>query len=441
MPGPLLLVLYVAITLAPVTLAWASDLPPRPFLDDLSSGLAMTAFAAMLVEFASSGRFRTISDGIGIDLTMRFHQLFARTVLALALLHPFLYSLPIPAHPPPWDPGAAEHLRLSGTTLLTGGAAWVLLAALVITAVARGSLPYSYEAWRLSHGLGAVLVAGLTAHHALVAGRYSADGPVTLLWFGLLGMAAATVVYVYLISPLRHLRNPFEVISVRRIAERTWELAIARRDRSPLAFEAGQFVWLSLGPSPFTLRENPFSIASAPQDGARLEFVIKEVGDFTRSLGSVVPGMPAWIDGPHGGLALPGPEAHGIGLIAGGVGIAPLLSVLRQMRATGDRRPVALLYGNRLESQIVYRDELDRLAAADGVTVTHVLGEPPAGWMGATGVVDAASIETAFGGLAAAAQWTYLLCGPPPMLDAAEAALIARGVPAGRILSERFVYD
>ena len=304
MPGPLLLVLYLATTLAPVTIAWASGLPERPILDDLSSGLAMTAFAAMLVEFALSGRFRSISDGIGIDLTMRFHQLFARTVLALVLFHPFLYSLPIPGHPLPWDKTAAEFLRLDGATLLSGGAAWILLVVLVLTAVARDSLPYSYEVWRLGHGLGAVLVAGLTAHHALEAGRYSATGPVAQFWLALLGIAGATVIYVYLVSPLLHLRNPFEVASVRRIAERTWELAIVRRDRAPFAFKAGQFVWLSLSPSPFTLRENPFSIASAPANGDRVEFVIKEVGDFTRSLGSVVPGRRAWVDGPHGGFGL-----------------------------------------------------------------------------------------------------------------------------------------
>lgn len=441
MPGPLLLALYLVVSLAPLILAWSLGLPPRPFLDDLASGLAMVALAAMLVEFTLSGRFRSISNRIGIDLTMRLHQLFARTVLAMVLLHPFLYSLPVPVYPPAWDVTAAEYLRLDGATLLTGGAAWLILGVLVITAISRDSLPYSYETWRLGHGLGAVLVAGLTAHHALEAGRYSATEPMALLWLSLLAVATATMAYVYVIAPLRELANPFHVVSVRQVAERTWELAIARRDGAPFAFDAGQFVWLSLSRSPFTLHENPFSIASAPHDGTRVEFVIKELGDFTCSLGSVEEGRRAWIDGPHGNLRLPGPEATGIGLIGGGVGVAPLLSVLRQMRATGDPRPVALLYGNRLESQIAYRDELERLSREPGVTITHVLGEPPAGWAGLTGRVDAASIEAAFAGSAGSADWTYLLCGPPPMLDEAESALLARGVPAGRIVSERFVYD
>jgi NAD(P)H-flavin reductase len=194
-------------------------------------------------------------------------------------------------------------------------------------------------------------------------------------------------------------------------------------------------------PTPFTLRENPFSISSAPLNATRVEFVIKEAGDFTRSLGGIRPGQRAWIDGPHGGLAPPGPESPGVGLIAGGVGVAPLLAVLRQMQAAGDRRPVALLYGNRLESQIVYREELDGYAAEGTVTIGHVLSEPPPGWNGQTGMVGADSIDAVFGGIAGSETWTYLLCGPPPMLDAAEQALLGRGVPLARIHSERFVYD
>ena len=131
----------------------------------------------------------------------------------------------------------------------------------------------------------------------------------------------------------------------------------------------------------------------------------------------------------------------GIGLIAGGVGIAPLLAMLRQMRAAGDTRPAVLLYGNRLESQIVYPDELDRLGAAPNVDVVHVIGEPTEGWPGLTGMIDAASIEAAFGARDPDGSWTYLLCGPPPMLDSCEEILRERGVPARRIRSERFVYD
>jgi predicted ferric reductase len=274
----------------------------------------------------------------------------------------------------------------------------------------------------------------------MTAGRYAAEQPLAGFWVAMFGLAAATLVWVYLLSPLIQLRRPFEVVSARRIAERTWELAVRPRRGGRFDFEAGQFVWLSLARNPFTLHENPFSISSAPSAN-RVEFVIKEVGDFTRSMGDVREGQRAWLDGPYGNLTFPGPKAPGVGLIAGGVGVAPLLSILREMRARGDTRPVALLYGNRVEAQIVYRDELDRLEAEEAMTIVHVLAEPPPGWADATGQVDPETIATAFGSHEGSERWTYLMCGPPGMLNAAEAALMARGVPAGRIHSERFTYD
>ncbi len=137
----------------------------------------------------------------------------------------------------------------------------------------------------------------------------------------------------------------------------------------------------------------------------------------------------------------PGPEVPGIGLIAGGVGVAPLLSILRQLRAEGDTRPVALLHGNRLETQLVYRDELARLAAETPTRVLHVIGEPTEGWDGAVGLIDAAAVARAFDPFPDASQWHYLLCGPPPMIAAAEAALKARGIPRAQVSAERFRYD
>ena len=101
LPGMLpavLLAVYLLIALAPLALSYLQDLPPRSFTDELSSALAMIAFAMLLMEFVLSGRFKSVSGHTGIDLTMRFHQLIARTLTAFILIHPFMYVTPI-AHP------------------------------------------------------------------------------------------------------------------------------------------------------------------------------------------------------------------------------------------------------------------------------------------------------------------------------------------------------
>lgn len=439
MSARLLIALYLAVTLLPLVLAWAGARPPRGFRDELASGAGMLAFAIVLVEFLLSGRFRILSARVGMDVTMRFHQLMARTALVLAIVHPFLYRAPFaPARP--WDVSRQLTLSVDFGSLVTGMLAWVLLCVLIVLAIARDKLAYRYETWRLMHGLGALVIAALLLDHTLGAGRYSLDPVLAGVWIVLFALAVSSLGYVYLVKPVIQRRRPWTVESVRRIALRTWQLTILPRHPHRFDYEAGQFVWLNVGRSPFLLNENPFSISSAPASGPRLEFVIKELGDFTRTLGSIAAGTTAYVDGPHGHLVVSGRSEPGIVLIAGGVGIAPLIGILRQLSLTADPRPTTLIYANRDEAQIVFREELEALAREPGTELVQVLSEPPPGWTGRTGLVDRELLQSVVGAQELSRR-LFLLCGPAPMMEAVENALIALGVPAHRILSERFSYD
>lgn len=435
----LLIAGYVLLTLAPLALAWAQGKPPRPFLDELSSGLALAAFAILLMEFLLSGRFRSISERIGMDVTMRLHQLLARVAAVFILAHPFLYATPLGLARPD-DVTHLGHLGLTGAAAYTGIAAWLLLLLLVITAMRRTQIGHSYERWRIAHAVGAVLVAGLIAHHAFAAGRYSGEAPLLWFWILLLVLAALTMLVVYLVRPLLRLRRPYEVVSVRPVAPQTWQLEIKPRHGAALKYEAGQFVWLRLGGNPWSPDEHPFSLASAPADSSRLSFIIKAFGDFTSRLGTIAPGSVAYVDGPYGHLTLARRKCEGVALLAGGVGIAPLLGILRQMQASHDRRPAVLVYGNRSRAQIVLADELDALAASLNLKVVHVLSEPDAGWTGRSGMLDEALLRELFG-FEGAARWRYLLCGPQGMMESCERSLLGLGIPARQIVSERFYYD
>ena len=439
MKAPILIGVYLTVTLLPLGLSWLGGRPPRSLWDELASGAGMLAFAIILVEFFLSGRFRAVSGGIGMDVTMRFHQLLARAGLALALAHPFFYRAP--SKPPfPWDVSRQLTITDDFGAVSSGVAAWLLLTPLVLLAIGREQLGWRYETWRLLHGLGAALVAGLTLHHALSAGRYSQDEPLVIFWSALFAVALASLLYIYIVKPLMKLASPWSVESIRRLAEGTWEVTIHPARRREFRYRAGQFVWLKLGRHAASLAENPFSISSAPADGARLSFVIKELGDFTRTIGGIPKGTRAYVDGPHGGLLVEGRTEPGIALIAGGVGVAPILSILRQLVHDGDPRPTTVVYGNRIEDQIVCRDELEGLAAAGRIDLTLALYEPPENWPGHRGKCDAALIRHLFCD-PEKCDWLYVLCGPPAMLDVVESALLELGVPLRQIISERFVYD
>lgn len=433
-----LMLCYVVIALAPLGLSAVLDLPRRPFRDDLASGLAMVGFSMLLLEFVLSGRFRIVSSRIGIDLTMRFHQLIAWALLIFLVAHPFVYGT---SWIKPHSGWTEAGLGLTGASLLSGALALVLLLGLVAIAMFRDQIGGDYEGWRTVHGLGAVAIAVLGVHHTLIAGRYSGQNPVlAAYWLGMLGIGLFSFGYVHVITPLRQLRRPYRVASIKPVALRTWELTVEPVRAPGFEFDAGQFVWLTLDRSPFAITEHPFSMSSCPADLPNITFTIKEAGDFTGRIGRIPVGARAFLDGPHGNFTMAGREATGLVFVAGGVGVAPVISILRQLRADPDPRPIILLYGNRLHEQILYENELEAMRKDLRITVHHVLSEPPEGWSGDVGQLDEPALRRRLDGHDRDG-WLYFVCGPTPMIDSVEKSLARLGVPLQRIVSEKFRYE
>jgi predicted ferric reductase len=438
LPPVLLVAAYVAAGLAPLVLAALGGGPARGFWHELSSGLVMVAFAMTLAQFLLSGRFRSVSGRVGIDLTMRFHQLAAWSLLAFVLLHPLLYALPTLTA----DPGAGG-ARLRGMFaspgLRTGVIAWCLLVLIVLAGTWRDRLPVRYEIWRPSHGLGAALIAALSAHHTLSVGTYADDPLLAGFWIALTGVALLSLAHVYLLKPLLQRRDPWRVTVNEPAADRMWRVAVEPESGRAPDFAAGQFAWANLGHSPFSLTEHPFSISSAPADRPRIEFTIKEAGDFTSGVGRLPLSTRAYLDGPHGSFTPAGRPACRLVLIGGGVGFAPLMGILRDLAAAAWPHPVDVLYGNRVASQILYRDEIEALAGSLNLLLHLILSEPPRDWAGPVGeftpdVLAACLPERDREAL-------YLVCGPVQMMNAVERSLFELGIPPGRIVSERFTYE
>lgn len=421
----LLLALYLALTLLPLLLATAQEAPRRGWLDELSTGMATAGFAILLAEFALSGRFHRLSRGIGMDLTMRFHQWMALGALAFLIAHPVLYT------DYGWRPGPGGGLgavKLTPAATVSGMLAWLVLVMLVVFAWSRRQLPWTYEAWRLSHGLGALLLAALGAHHALDTGHYSEEPWLRAFWLAAAALALLTLARVYLVKPL--LQGRWRVAAVAPEAERLWRVVLEPDGARGFTFAAGQFAWLKLHRALGRITEHPFSIASAPGQLPRLQFLVKEAGDFTGAIGAVAPGTRAYVDGPYGDFTLAGRAGKGIVLIAGGVGIAPILSLARDLAATGDPRPLKIVYADKSEAQLAARGELEAIARAPGRELHLVLGA----------YLDQARLKKLLPP-EGADQWLYFVCGPPAMIDAVELNLSRLGIPLRQVVSERFVYD
>jgi ferredoxin-NADP reductase len=126
----------------------------------------------------------------------------------------------------------------------------------------------------------------------------------------------------------------------------------------------------------------------------------------------------------------------GFVFIGAGVGITPLMSMLRTMADRDDLRPCYLFFGNREWEGVAFREEIEELRSRLNLEVVHVLSRPPEGWEGEEGRIRATVLARHLPERYRSLQ--YFICGPDPLMDAAEDALVRLGVPKRRIHSERF---
>ena len=438
--APALAIFYSGLLALPLALAWWTGIAPANSIwRELLSITGLVACAMLVLQFVTSGRYEFLSGSVGIDVTMAFHKWAARLLLALVLLHPLLLQFPISFDDLDmfWRGlGAA----LTAPRYLTGTVALVLVVLVVLLALLRDRLPAPYEVWRASHFLMVLAAIWLAVLHAIGVGTYSRDGALSVLWPVAAAFATALLLGVHLIKTFRMRRQGWRVESNRRIAERMRELVIKPdQGQRPLAYAAGQFAWITFAPRRMLLLDHPFSLASTPAAGDRLTFVIKEAGDFTRHIAELEPGRRVGVDAPHGSFTVAGRDADALILIAGGVGIAPILGLLRDLAARNDKRPVRLIYAAGSPATMIAPEEI--LAAGKGLDLEaqFLVEEPNADWPHQIGRVGEAEMTAALAGLDPS-RTAVMICGPAPMTVAVADRAAAKGVPMALIHYERFDY-
>lgn len=426
------LVVYLALVLLPPALLVLID-PPRSggLAWDFSLILGYSALAVFGLQFVLTARFKRATAPVGIDLVYALHRWLAIAALLFVIAHVAILAWRHPA-----ALGVADPLR-APWHMSAGRLALLLFAFIVLSSLLRKQIRWSYESWRLWHGLAASAALLLAIAHTEGAGHFLNAPWKRWAWAGLAAVWILAIVHVRLLRPWRVARKPWAIDHLERVAGRMWRLRLRPVGHPGFGdFQPGQFAWLSFGHHPAKLREHPFSIASAPGDPG-LEFAIKELGDFTSRIGELAQGSRVYVDGPYGAFSIDRhPQARGFVFIAGGAGIAPILSMLRAMDRRGDRRPAVLFYGNRSLSRTAYREELAALEQRLALRVVLVLHAPEPGWKGERGFVDEAVLRRHL--VAGIDGWHAFVCGPKPMLALAERSLHRLGFPLGAIHSEIF---
>jgi predicted ferric reductase len=183
--------------------------------------------------------------------------------------------------------------------------------------------------------------------------------------------------------------------------------------------------------------EHPFTIASPATAPWRKEFTIKALGDFSELVAGLRPGRPVHLDGPHGAFTTDGSRSDGFVFIAAGVGITPMLSMLRTLAARGDGRPMVLVVAGRTAEDLLHRRESDAWRNLD-LRVVEVLKDPPRSWNGHAGRLTEEVLDSALPERRTRWHRDYFICGPSSMVEATTRMLGAWGVHERRIHTELF---
>ena len=426
---------YLVLVIAPV--AASAVWRPReadPLLTELGTRFALLGLAILAMQFVLSARIRWVERPFGLDSVYRFHKSMAVFAVLLLISHPALVA----AGDNKW--GLLTTFQQSWHVLL-GKGGLALLIVLAIVSLFRLALRLEFEKWRKLHNVVAAAVLGIGSTHGWIMSGDPERLPTRVLLFALVALGAAAYINHRVLVPAAARRNAYRVVGVKLETHNVWTLQLAPpAGRERFDYLPGQFHFLTLRREPgLPVEEHPFTISSSPIERGLIASTIKESGDFTSTIGRTKPGDLAAVEGPFGRFShVVHPGESRFAFIAGGIGITPLMSMLRHMRDTGSDADVHLIYANRTEDDIVFREELAAIESGGSprLEVTHVLDSPNQTWQGETGFVDRDKIERLLGDdLLSRACY---VCGPPPMMGSVIRALRQLGVPVCQIHYERF---
>ncbi len=198
--------------------------------------------------------------------------------------------------------------------------------------------------------------------------------------------------------------------------------------KKPIIHKPGQCAMVSIP----GVGEAMFSITSSPTNEDFLEFSIKKCGCLTNWLHRIEPGQQICVRGPYGNGFPVDTDFVGKELlfIAGGIGLAPLRSVINYCRHYRDRyKHIDIVYGSRSMDDLVdYREIIDEWTKDKDITVYLTIDRPQDGWSGHVGFVPNYVSELCF-----EKSRTVILCGPPIMIKFTLAGLTVLGFEKSQI--------
>jgi predicted ferric reductase len=420
-----LLILYVLVIGSPmIAIDWLPVGNVWNLLLKVGKAAGLIAFVILVLQVVLTCRLKMLDRIFAIDNITNFHKIMGMIVACLLIAHVSLIIA-----------GTKNTALLSMETswrVNLGKAALGLALVTVMLAVGFQAFGLDYNVWRVTHksALAIVLLGFL---HSYFIGYEVQSTNLKTFWWILLFVCVAASSYRNLYIPFLG-RKRYSVQSVAPQTHNTYTITL-RADKKPIKrHKPGQFMFLKLKRPGRKSEIHPFTIASSPTQDSELQVTIKQSGNFTNTIDQTKSSDKALVEGPYGRFSLLNYPESPLVFIAGGVGITPIMSMIRYLRDTKDRRDVTLLYGNRARRDIIFESELEKLP--ENFRVTHILSDPDNDWSGPKGYITKDIIADYAQHTLGSAE--IFLCGPPPMMKKIIVYLKEMNVAARRIHYERF---
>ncbi|MEP6598180.1 MAG: ferric reductase-like transmembrane domain-containing protein [Actinomycetota bacterium] len=416
-----------------VILWWAGGAPPTSAasrLVDYGRLCGLVAAYLVLVQLALRARIPYVEHGVDTQRLARLHGTGGGCLVVLAVGHALLILWGYAGLADQRLVPQAQILVVSYPDVLMATAALGLLLLVGVVSMRAVRRRLRYETWFHLH-LYVYLATALALSHQLANGEhFAASTAARWTWRGLYGVVAIAVLLYRVVTPLhRSIRHRLRVESVTEVAPGTTSVVITGRDLNRLGARPGQFFRWRFLTGKHWWSANPYSL-SAPPAADRLRITAKAVGDHSRGLHTLRPGTSVIAEGPYGALTASRAHRPGVLLVAGGIGITPLRALLETLPAEPGQ--LTLIYRAHSAEAVVFRDELDTIAAARGASIHYLVGCR-------TEIGDPLTAATLLRFVPDVAERDVYLCGPSQMTAAVERQLRSIGVPQCQLHTETFV--
>jgi predicted ferric reductase len=430
--GPRAVLAVIGIgALAVIALWWHSTPDVRGlggWLTGAGEVLGLLAGYGVVVLVALMARLPPLERGIGTDQLARWHAMGGRYIISVVVAHGLLilWGYAVQAHTPLTSETAT--LLTQYPDVLMATVAGFLLLGVGIVSMRAVRRRMRYETWYYLH-LYTYLAIALAFGHQFAVGASFINNLVARFWWSAMYLTVAALVLWYRVAvPLRAFaRHKFTVLGVKAEGPGVISVYIGGSHLDELAAEPGQFFrWRFLTRS-LWWSSHPYSLSAAPGTDV-LRITAKDIGDHSRALSQLRPGTRVMAEGPYGAFTA-GPSDRGVVLLAGGVGITPLRAMFSTLPG-----PVTLIYRASSEQDIVFRDELDSIAAARGAKAYYLVGSRAE--IGGD-PLSPKMLRSLVPGLN---EQEIYVCGPSGMISAAVEALRGAGVSRRQIHFESFEF-